>query len=59
MKICKKKLSPLGLPIYSMADDNLKFHKVYAWWVPKELTNEHKRLDVCSCLFSCYRKEGD
>jgi len=35
---------------YSLIHDSLKFSKVCARWVPKELTEEHKRksLDVCS-----------
>jgi len=35
---------------YSLIHDSLKFSKVCAKWVPKELTEEckHKCLDVCS-----------
>ena len=35
---------------YSLIHDSLKFRKVCARWVPKELTEERKRkrLDVCS-----------
>jgi len=46
---------------YSLIHDSLKFSKVCARWVPKELTEEHKRkrLDVCSQHFARYREEGD
>ena len=45
---------------YSLIHDSLKFSKVCARWVPKELTEERKRkcLDVCSRHLACYR-EGD
>jgi hypothetical protein len=41
--------------------DNLQFHKVFAKWVPKELTDKHKRmrLDTCSRHLACYHEEGD
>jgi ribosomal protein S25 len=29
---------------YSVVHGNLHFHKMCAWWVPKELTDEHKRM---------------
>ena len=45
---------------YSLNHDSLKFSKVCARWVPKELTEERKRkhLDVCSQHLARYR-EGD
>jgi histone-lysine N-methyltransferase SETMAR len=46
---------------YSVVHDNLQFHKLCARWVPKELTDEHKHmnLDICSRHLACYREEGD
>ena len=46
---------------YSLIHDTLKFSKVCARWVPKELTEERKlkRLDVCSRHLASYREEGD
>jgi len=46
---------------YSLILDSLKFSKVCARWVPKELTEERKRkhLDVCSHQLAYYREEGD
>jgi hypothetical protein len=46
---------------YSVMHDNLNFHQVCARWVPKELTDEHKRmrLDICSRHLACYCNEGD
>jgi hypothetical protein len=46
---------------YSVVHDNFQFHKVCAWWVPKEMMGEHKcmYLDVCSCHLACYHEEGD
>jgi len=46
---------------YSLIHDNLKFSKVCAMWVHKELTEERKRkrLDVCSRHLARYREEGD
>jgi len=46
---------------YSLIHDSLKFSKVCARWVPKELTEDHKRkhLDICSRHLACYREEGD
>ena len=46
---------------YSLIHDSLKFCKVCARWVPKELTEERKckRLDVYSRHLACYREEGD
>jgi len=45
---------------YSLIHDSLKFSKVCARWVPRELREErkHKRLDVCSRHLARYR-EGD
>jgi len=46
---------------YSLIHDSLKFSKLCAMWVPKELTEERKRkrLDVCSQHLARYREEGD
>jgi len=46
---------------YSLIHDSLKFSKVCARWVPKELTEERKRkrLDVCFQHLARYREEGD
>jgi hypothetical protein len=46
---------------YSVVHDNLQFHKLYARWVPKELTDEHKRmrLDICSRHSARRREEDD
>ena len=43
---------------YSLIHDSLKFSKVCARWVPKELKEEckHKHLDVCSQHLACYRE---
>jgi hypothetical protein len=43
-------------PAYSMVHVNLQFQKVFAWWVPKELTEEqeHMLLDICSCHLAHY-----
>ena len=45
----------------SLIYDSLKFSKVCARWVPKELTEERKRerLDVCSRHLARSRKKGD
>ena len=47
--------------VYSLIHDSLKFSKVCARWMPKELTEERKRkrLDVCSQHLARYREEGD
>jgi len=39
--------------------ERLKFSKVSAIWVPKQLTDEHKqqRIDACQSLVTRYRKE--
>ena len=46
---------------YTLIHDTLKFSKVCSKWVPKELTEDHKRkrLDVCSRHLARYREEGD
>ena len=46
---------------YSLIHGSLKFSKVCARWVPKELTEECKRkhLDICFRHLACYREEGD
>ena len=45
---------------YSLIHDSLKFSKVCARWVPKELAEERKRkrLDICSQHLARYREEG-
>jgi hypothetical protein len=42
---------------HSVVHDILGFHKVCPWWVPKELTVEHKRnhVDIRSHLLEQYR----
>lgn len=44
-----------------MVQINLRFHKVCARWVPKELTEEHERmlLDISSRHLAHYGEEGD
>jgi hypothetical protein len=44
-----------------MVHINLRFHKVCARWVPKELTDEHERilLDIRSWHLVHYGKEDD
>jgi len=46
---------------YSLIHDSLKFSNVCARWVPKELTEDHKRkrLDACSRHLARYHEEGD
>ena len=46
---------------YSLIHDSLIFSKVCARWVPKVLTEEHKRkcLDVCSRPLARYHEERD
>jgi hypothetical protein len=46
---------------YFVVYENLQFHKLCARWVPKELTNEHKRmhLDIFSHNLAHYHDEGD
>jgi histone-lysine N-methyltransferase SETMAR len=45
----------------SLVHDSLGFRKVSARWVPKLLTEEHKRNrpDVCCRLLERYNREGD
>ena len=46
---------------YSLVHDILAFHKVAARWVPRHLTEEHKRnrQHICSSLLKRYSREGD
>lgn len=46
---------------YSLVHDILGFHKVAARWVPRHLTEEHKRnrQHICSSLLERYNREGD
>jgi len=46
---------------YSLVHDILGFHKVAASWVPRHLTEEHKRnrQHICSSLLERYNREGD
>ena len=48
-------------PILHIGRIKVKFSKVCARWVPKELTEDHKRkrLDVCSRHLARFREEGD
>jgi len=46
---------------YQIIHDELGFHKLYARWVPRELTAEHKckRVEICQRLLDRYNKEGE
>jgi hypothetical protein len=46
---------------YSVVHDNLHFHKVCVSWLPKELMDEHKhmQLDIRSRCLAYYNEEGD
>jgi len=46
---------------YSLVHDILGFHKVAARWVPRHLTEEHKRncQHICSSLLKQYNREGN
>jgi len=46
---------------YESIDNRHAFHKVCAWWVPKQLTELHKEkhLDICKQLWDCYGAESD
>jgi len=44
---------------YSLIHESLKFSKMCARWVPKELTEKRKRLDLCFWHLARYREEGD
>jgi len=46
---------------YSLVHDILGFHKVAARWVPRHLTEEHKRnrQHICSSLLERYSREDD
>jgi len=46
---------------YSLVHDIFGFHKVAARWVPRHLTEEHKRnrQHICSSLLGRYNREGD
>jgi len=43
---------------YSLIHDSLKFSHVCTRWVPKELTDKRKRLDICSRHLALFN-EGD
>jgi len=45
--------------VETIIHERLKFSKVSARWVPKQLTDEHKkqRIDACWSLVTRYRKE--
>jgi hypothetical protein len=45
---------------YQIIQDELVFHKVFARWVPRELTAEHKRkrVEVCQRILNYYNNEG-
>jgi len=46
---------------YSLVHDILGFHKVAARWMPRHLTEEHKRnrQHICFSLLEWYNREGD
>ena len=46
---------------YSLVHDILGFHKIAARWMPKHLTEEHKRnrQHICSNFLQRYNREGD
>jgi len=46
---------------FTIMHDKLGFRKVCARWVPRELTEEHKRnrVEICQSLLTRYRDEGD
>ena len=46
---------------YEIIHNRLGFHKVYAIWVKKQLTEEHRhnRVATCQCLLGCYANEGE
>jgi histone-lysine N-methyltransferase SETMAR len=57
-------VSQLGISegsAYSLARDNLGLHKISARWVPRHLTEEHKRnrLGICFRLLEPHSREGD
>ena len=45
---------------YQIIHDELRFHKLCARWVPRELAAEHKRkcVEICQCLLDRYNNEG-
>ena len=45
---------------YSLVHDIVGFHKVAAMWVPRHLTEEHKRncQHICSSLLERYNRES-
>jgi hypothetical protein len=47
--------------VHEIIHNRLGFHKVCARWVPKQLTEEHKRsrLTICQRLLNRYRLECD
>jgi hypothetical protein len=47
--------------VHEIIHNHLGFHEVCARWVPKQLTEEHKRnrLTICRSLLNRYRQEGD
>ncbi|XP_014779394.1 uncharacterized protein LOC106875665 [Octopus bimaculoides] len=46
---------------YETVHDKLRFYKVSAGWVPRELTEAHNcnRVDICQHLFDHYNDEGE
>ena len=46
---------------YQIIHDELRFHKLCARWVPKQLTAEHKRkrVEICQHLLDRYNNEGE
>jgi len=45
---------------HHIVHDVLQFHKVSAWWVPRQLTAELKerRVDACQELLKCFEADG-
>jgi len=46
---------------HHIVHDVLQFHKVFARWVPRQLTAEleERRVDACQELLKCFEAEGD
>lgn len=46
---------------HGIIQDQPGYHKVWARWVPKQLTGEQERngLIICQGLLNCYHNEGD
>ena len=46
---------------YQIIHEELRFHKLCARWVPRELTAEHKHksVEICQCLLDRYYNQGE